>query len=62
MNTLRIRTADVPRGDGTAVLVMRSYFQSNPNSPGKPKFFCCFVQEYGPTVTLQRNGVNTFAG
>jgi len=63
VNTVRIRTDDVPQGDGRVqIVVMRSYFQSNPNSPGKPNFFCCFVQEYGPTVTLQRNTVNTFTG
>jgi hypothetical protein len=60
---VRIKTADVPQGDGQAqIVVMRSYFQNNPNSPGKPNFFCCFVQEYGPTVTLQRNAVNVFNG
>jgi len=63
VNTVRIRTDDVPQGDGRVqIIVMRSYFQNNPNSPGKPNFFCCFVQEYGPTVTLQRNTVNTFTG
>jgi hypothetical protein len=40
---------------------MRSFYQNNPNNPGTPNFFCCFVQEYGPTVTLQRNAINQFS-
>jgi hypothetical protein len=61
VNTVRIKTADIAQGDGQAqIVVMRSYYQNNPNSPGHPNFFCCFVQSYGPTVTLQRNAVNVF--
>lgn len=38
---------------------MRSLYQNNPNSPGKPNYFCCFVQEYGPIFTPAPNTVNT---
>src|SRR5262245_28653268 len=42
VNTVRVKTADIPQGDGQVqIVVFRSYFQNNPNSPGKPNFFCC---------------------
>jgi hypothetical protein len=60
VNTVRLKTGDVPQGTGQMQLVVeRSFYQNNPNSPGHPNFACCFIQQYGPTFTAQRNTINT---
>lgn len=56
VKTVRVKTGDTPQGP-MQVLVLRQYYQNNLQNPGTPNIFCCFVQEYGPTFTPQRNGV-----
>ena len=41
------------------IVVLRSYYQNNLQDPGHPNFFCCFLQEYGPTFTPAPNAVTT---
>jgi hypothetical protein len=54
VNTVRIKTADVPQGDGQAqIVVFRSYFQNNPNSPGKPNFSAASSRNTAPRSRLR---------
>jgi hypothetical protein len=50
VTAVRVKTAAVAQGP-MQILVLRSYYQNNPNSPGTPNYFCCFLQSYGPTFT-----------
>jgi hypothetical protein len=58
VRTVRVKTGDAPQGP-MQVVVLRQYYQNNLQNPGTPNIFCCFVQEYGPTFTPQRNAVTT---
>ena len=55
---MRVKTGDFPQVP-IQVVVLRSYYQNNLQDPGHPNFFCCFLQEYGPTFTPARNAVTT---
>lgn len=56
VKTVRVKTGDTPQGP-MQVVVLRQHYQNNLQNPGTPNIFCCFVQEYGPTFTPQRNAV-----
>ncbi|WP_026911110.1 hypothetical protein [Patulibacter minatonensis] len=56
VRTVRVKTGDTPQRP-MQVLVLRQYYQNNLQNPGTPNIFCCFVQEYGPTFTPQRNAI-----
>jgi len=58
VTAVRVKTADVPQGP-MQVVVLRSLYQNNLQNPGTPNFFCCFLEEYGPTFTPARNAVTT---
>ena len=58
VSAVRVKTGDAPQGP-MQVVVLRSYYQNNLQDPGHPNFFCCFLQEYGPTFTPARNAVTT---
>ena len=58
VNAVRVKTGDAPQGP-MQVVVLCSYYQNNLQDPGHPNFFCCFLQEYGPTFTPARNAVTT---
>lgn len=58
VSTVRVKTGDFAQGP-MQVVVLRSYYQNNPSNPGHPNYYCCFLQEYGPTFTPNRNAVTT---
>ncbi len=58
ITAVRVKTGDVPQGE-MQVEVLRSYYQNNPSDPGHPNFYCCFLQEYGPTFVPARNAITT---
>lgn len=58
VNTVRVKTGDFDQGP-MQVVVLRSYYQNNLQDPGHPNFFCCFLQEYGPTFTPARNAITS---
>lgn len=59
VTTVRVKTGDFPQGGGRMqVVVERAYKQNVAGNPGHPNFFCCFIQQYGPVFTPQRNRVN----
>lgn len=58
VTAIRVKTGDAPQGP-MQVVVLRSFYQNNLQDPGHPNFFCCFLQEYGPTFTPARNAVTT---
>jgi hypothetical protein len=58
VSAVRVKTGDFPQGP-MQVVVLRSYYQNNLQDPGHPNFFCCFLQEYGPTFTPARNAITT---
>ena len=58
VSAVRVKTGDFPQGP-MQIVVLRSYYQNNLQDPGHPNFFCCFLQEYGPTFTPARNAVTT---
>jgi hypothetical protein len=60
VTSVRVKTAAVTQGP-MQVLVLRSYYQNNPNSPGTPNYFCCFLQSYGPTFTPTAGATTTVA-
>jgi hypothetical protein len=39
------------------IVVMRSLYQNRPGEPGRPYFYCCFVERYGPTFTPGANTI-----
>ncbi len=58
VSAVRVKTGDFAQGP-MQVVVLRSYYQNNLQDPGHPNFFCCFLQEYGPTFTPARNAITT---
>ena len=58
MSAVRVKTGNAPQGP-MQVVVLRSFYQNNLQDPGHPNFFCCFLQEYGPTFTPAPNAVTT---
>jgi hypothetical protein len=39
------------------IVVMRSLYQNRPGEPGRPYFYCCFVERYGPVFTPAANTI-----
>jgi hypothetical protein len=58
VTAVRVKTGNAPQGP-MQVVVLRSFYQNNLQDPGHPNFFCCFLQEYGPTFTPAPNAVTT---
>ncbi len=56
VTTVRVKTGNFAQGP-MQVDVLRSYYQNNLSDPGHPNYFCCFLQEYGPTFTPASNAV-----
>ena len=56
VTTVRVKTGDFAQGP-MQIVVLRSLYQNHAGDPGHPYFACCFVEQYGPTFTPNRNGV-----
>src|SRR2546423_2154462 len=58
VTTVRVRAGSV--GGPMQVLVLRSLYQ-NSGEPGRPNFYCCFVEQYGPVFNAAANTVTPVA-